>query len=152
MHEIILCKLGEVVLKGLNRHSFEMKLMSTAHKTSSTAAYSSFSSVSFEKNDCTCFSSIAVVSRTEEMNMIASGIYPYLALSVIPCRGLTDLLRPMGGRKFAQHPVGAALKNVLRPCSGKQGRDWFIRLPTVLRPVRELPPPRCRPSAFCCRR
>ena len=28
MHEIILCKLGEVVLKGLNRRSFEMKLMS----------------------------------------------------------------------------------------------------------------------------
>ena len=28
MHEIILCKLGEVVLKGLNRHSFETKLMS----------------------------------------------------------------------------------------------------------------------------
>ena len=28
MQEIILCKLGEVVLKGLNRHSFEMKLMS----------------------------------------------------------------------------------------------------------------------------
>ena len=50
---------------------------------------------------------MAVVSRTDEMNMIASGIYPYLALSVNPCRGLTDLLRPMGGRKFAQHPVGA---------------------------------------------
>ena len=28
MQEIILCKLGEVVLKGLNRRSFEMKLMS----------------------------------------------------------------------------------------------------------------------------
>ena len=28
MHEMILCKLGEVVLKGLNRRSFEMKLMS----------------------------------------------------------------------------------------------------------------------------
>ena len=27
MQEIILCKLGEVVLKGLNRRSFEMKLM-----------------------------------------------------------------------------------------------------------------------------
>ena len=27
MNEIILCKLGEVVLKGLNRRSFEMKLM-----------------------------------------------------------------------------------------------------------------------------
>lgn len=27
MQEMILCKLGEVVLKGLNRRSFEMKLM-----------------------------------------------------------------------------------------------------------------------------
>ena len=32
MQEIILCKLGEVVLKGLNRHSFEMKLMSNIHR------------------------------------------------------------------------------------------------------------------------
>ena len=32
MHEIILCKLGEVVLKGLNRHSFEMKLMSNIRR------------------------------------------------------------------------------------------------------------------------
>ena len=32
MHEIILCKLGEIVLKGLNRHSFEMKLMSNIRR------------------------------------------------------------------------------------------------------------------------
>ena len=32
MHEIILCKLGEVVLKGLNRHSFEAKLMSNIRR------------------------------------------------------------------------------------------------------------------------
>ena len=32
MHEIILCKLGEVVLKGLNRRSFEMKLMSNLRR------------------------------------------------------------------------------------------------------------------------
>lgn len=32
MQEIILCKLGEVVLKGLNRHSFEMKLMSNIRR------------------------------------------------------------------------------------------------------------------------
>ena len=35
MHEIILCKLGEVVLKGLNRHSFEMKLMSNIRRRTS---------------------------------------------------------------------------------------------------------------------
>ena len=32
MHEIILCKLGEVLLKGLNRHSFETKLMSNIRR------------------------------------------------------------------------------------------------------------------------
>ena len=32
MCEIILCKLGEVVLKGLNRHSFETKLMSNIRR------------------------------------------------------------------------------------------------------------------------
>ena len=32
MREIILCKLGEVVLKGLNRHSFETKLMSNIRR------------------------------------------------------------------------------------------------------------------------
>ena len=32
MHEIILCNLGEVVLKGLNRHSFETKLMSNIRR------------------------------------------------------------------------------------------------------------------------
>ena len=32
MNEIILCKLGEVVLKGLNRRSFEMKLMSNIRR------------------------------------------------------------------------------------------------------------------------
>ena len=32
MHEMILCKLGEVVLKGLNRRSFEDKLMSNIRR------------------------------------------------------------------------------------------------------------------------
>ncbi len=32
MHEIILCKLGEVVLKGLNRHSFEQRLMNNIRR------------------------------------------------------------------------------------------------------------------------
>ena len=32
MNEIILCKLGEVVLKGLNRHSFEDKLQANIHR------------------------------------------------------------------------------------------------------------------------
>ena len=32
MNEIILLKLGELVLKGLNRHTFEEKLMSNARR------------------------------------------------------------------------------------------------------------------------
>ena len=40
MHEIILCKLGEVVLKGLNRRSFEMKLMSNLRRR--TAKFGKF--------------------------------------------------------------------------------------------------------------
>ena len=32
MHEMILCKLGEVVLKGLNRRSFEDKLMANVNR------------------------------------------------------------------------------------------------------------------------
>ena len=32
MREIILCKLGEVVLKGLNRRSFEDKLISNLRR------------------------------------------------------------------------------------------------------------------------
>ncbi len=35
MQEMILCKLGEVVLKGLNRRSFEMKLMSNIRRRTS---------------------------------------------------------------------------------------------------------------------
>ena len=40
MNEIILCKLGEVVLKGLNRRSFEMKLMSNIRRR--TARFGKF--------------------------------------------------------------------------------------------------------------
>jgi thiamine biosynthesis protein ThiI len=40
MQEIILCKLGEVVLKGLNRRSFEMRLMSNIRRR--TAHYGKF--------------------------------------------------------------------------------------------------------------
>ncbi len=52
MHEIILCKLGEVVLKGLNRHSFEIKLMSNirrrTHKFGKFRIYSKQSTIYVE--------------------------------------------------------------------------------------------------------
>ena len=39
MHEMILCKLGEVVLKGLNRRSFEDKLMSNVNRRVPAAVF-----------------------------------------------------------------------------------------------------------------
>ena len=58
MHEIILCKLGEVVLKGLNRHSFETKLMSNirrrTQKFGKFKIYSRQSTIYVEPMEETC--------------------------------------------------------------------------------------------------
>ncbi len=58
MHEIILCKLGEVVLKGLNRHSFEMKLMSNIRRRTQRCGkfkiYSRQSTIYVEPAEETC--------------------------------------------------------------------------------------------------
>ena len=58
MHEIILCKLGEVVLKGLNRRSFEMKLMSNIRRRTSRFGrfkiYSRQSTIYVEPLEDTC--------------------------------------------------------------------------------------------------
>ena len=58
MHEIILCKLGEVVLKGLNRHSFEMKLMSNIRRRTARFGrfkiYSRQSTIYVEPAEETC--------------------------------------------------------------------------------------------------
>ncbi|MBQ0037332.1 MAG: tRNA 4-thiouridine(8) synthase ThiI [Clostridiales bacterium] len=58
MHEIILCKLGEVVLKGLNRRSFEMKLMSNIRRRTSRFGkfkiYSKQSTIYVEPMEDTC--------------------------------------------------------------------------------------------------
>ena len=58
MHEIILCKLGEVVLKGLNRHSFETKLMSNIRRRTSRFGrfkiYSRQSTIYVEPLEDTC--------------------------------------------------------------------------------------------------
>ena len=40
MREMILCKLGEVVLKGLNRRSFEDKLIGNLRRRTASAAIS----------------------------------------------------------------------------------------------------------------
>ena len=58
MHEMILCKLGEVVLKGLNRRSFEDKLMSNVNrrvsKCGSFRVYSKQSTIYVEPKDDEC--------------------------------------------------------------------------------------------------
>lgn len=58
MHEIILCKLGEVVLKGLNRRSFEMKLMSNIRRRTQRFGkfriYSRQSTIYVEPAEDTC--------------------------------------------------------------------------------------------------
>ena len=58
MHEIILCKLGEVVLKGLNRRSFEMKLMSNIRRRTQPFGkfkiYSSQSTIYVEPMEDAC--------------------------------------------------------------------------------------------------
>ena len=58
MHEMILCKLGEVVLKGLNRRSFEDKLMANVSrrvsKCGSFRVYSKQSTIYVEPKDDGC--------------------------------------------------------------------------------------------------
>ena len=58
MHEMILCKLGEVVLKGLNRRSFEDKLMSNVNRRVSKCGnfrvYSKQSTIYVEPKDDEC--------------------------------------------------------------------------------------------------
>ena len=58
MHEMILCKLGEVVLKGLNRRSFEDKLMSNIRrrvsKCGSFRIYSKQSTIYVEPQNGAC--------------------------------------------------------------------------------------------------
>ena len=58
MHEMILCKRGEVVLKGLNRRSFEDKLMSNVNRRVSKCGnfrvYSKQSTIYVEPKDDEC--------------------------------------------------------------------------------------------------
>ena len=58
MHEMILCKLGEVVLKGLNRRSFEDKLMANVNrrvaKCGNFRIYAKQSTIYVEPKDENC--------------------------------------------------------------------------------------------------
>ena len=75
MHEMILCKLGEVVLKGLNRRSFEDKLMSNVNrrvsKCGSFRVYSKQSTIYVEPKDDECDIEAAFESCKKIFGIIA---------------------------------------------------------------------------------
>ena len=75
MQEMILCKLGEVVLKGLNRRSFEMKLMSNIRRRVSRFGkfkiYSKQSTIYVEPTEATCNVGAAVAACKQIFGIIS---------------------------------------------------------------------------------
>ena len=75
MQEMILCKLGEVVLKGLNRRSFEMKLMSNIRRRVSRFGkfkiYSKQSTIYVEPMEATCNVGAAVAACKQIFGIIS---------------------------------------------------------------------------------
>ena len=133
MHEIILCKLGEVVLKGLNRRSFEMKLMSNIRRRTQPFGkfkiYSRQSTIYVEPVEDACdiagayaackqvFGIIAVaraVPCAKEKEAIFATAKEYLGPSLLAARSFkveskrSDKSFPMGSIQLSQW-VGGAL-------------------------------------------
>ena len=133
MHEIILCKLGEIVLKGLNRHSFEMKLMSNIRRRTQRYGkfkiYSRQSTIYVEPVEETCdldaaydackkvFGIIAIaraVPCAKEKEAIFATAKEYLGPSLLAARSFkveskrSDKSFPMGSIQLSQW-VGGAL-------------------------------------------
>ena len=133
MHEIILCKLGEVVLKGLNRHSFEMKLMSNIRRRTQRCGkfkiYSRQSTIYVETAEETCdldaaydackkvFGIIAIaraVPCPKEKEAIFATAKEYLGPALLAAKSFkveskrSDKSFPMGSIQLSQW-VGGAL-------------------------------------------
>ena len=133
MHEIILCKLGEVVLKGLNRRSFEMKLMSNIRRRTQPFGkfkiYSRQSTIYVEPAEETCdldaaydackkvFGIIAIaraVPCAKEKEAIFNTAREYLAPALLAAKSFkveskrSDKSFPMGSIQLSQW-VGGAL-------------------------------------------
>ena len=133
MHEIILCKLGEIVLKGLNRHSFEMKLMSNIRRRTQRYGkfkiYSRQSTIYVEPVEDTCdldaaydackkvFGIIAIaraVPCAKEKEAIFNTAKEYLAPALLAAKSFkveskrSDKSFPMGSIQLSQW-VGGAL-------------------------------------------
>ena len=133
MHEIILCKLGEIVLKGLNRHSFEMKLMSNIRRRTQRYGkfkiYSRQSTIYVEPVEETCdldaaydackkvFGIIAIaraVPCAKEKEAIFTTAKEYLGPALLAAKSFkveskrSDKSFPMGSIQLSQW-VGGAL-------------------------------------------
>ena len=133
MHEIILCKLGEVVRKGLNRHSFEMKLMSNIRRRTQRYGkfkiYSRQSTIYVEPAEETCdlaaaydackkvFGIIAIaraVPCPKEKEAIFATAKEYLGPALLAAKSFkveskrSDKSFPMGSIQLSQW-VGGAL-------------------------------------------
>ena len=133
MHEIILCKLGEVVLKGLNRRSFEMKLMSNIRRRTQRYGkfkiYSRQSTIYVEPVEETCdlnaaydackkvFGIIAIaraVPCAKEKEVIFATAKEYLGPALLAAKSFkveskrSDKSFPMGSIQLSQW-VGGAL-------------------------------------------
>ena len=133
MHEIILCKLGEIVLKGLNRHSFEMKLMSNIRRRTQRYGkfkiYSRQSTIYVEPVEETCdlnaaydackkvFGIIAIARAgpcAKEKEVIFATAKEYLGPALLAAKSFkveskrSDKSFPMGSIQLSQW-VGGAL-------------------------------------------
>ena len=140
MHEMILCKLGEVVLKGLNRRSFEDKLMSNVNRRVSKCGnfrvYSKQSTIYVEPKDDECdieaafesckkiFGIIAVSKALpceKDIQKIISAAKNYLACEMRTARSFkveskrADKTFPLTSIQLSQQ-VGGALHQAFPTC------------------------------------
>ena len=140
MHEMILCKLGEVVLKGLNRRSFEDKLMSNVNRRVSKCGnfrvYSKQSTIYVEPKDDECdieaafesckkiFGIIAVSKALpceKSIQKIISAAKEYLACEMRTARSFkveskrADKTFPLTSIQISQQ-VGGALHQAFPTC------------------------------------
>lgn len=140
MHEMILCKLGEVVLKGLNRRSFEDKLMSNVNRRVSKCGnfrvYSKQSTIYVEPKDDECdieaafesckkvFGIIAVSKALpceKDIQKIISAAKNYLACEMCTARSFkveskrADKTFPLTSIQISQQ-VGGALHQAFPMC------------------------------------
>ena len=140
MHEMILCKLGEVVLKGLNRRSFEDKLMSNVNRRVSKCGnfrvYSKQSTIYVEPKDDECdieaafesckkiFGIIAVSKALpceKDIQKIISAAKNYLACEMRAARSFkveskrADKTFPLTSIQISQQ-VGGALHQAFPTC------------------------------------